>query len=521
MKKFLRLISLLICMALCLQIVGFEAVAVEIGNAIDGFATLADGGIVDSGYCGADEDGKNLSWTLSEDWVLTISGSGDMKKWSNTAYVPWRNNRESISSVIIESGVTNIGMISFYCCTGLTSVTISDSVTSIGDRAFYGCDGLISIFVDSNNQNYYSSDGILFSKDMKNLIQYPAGSEVTSYYIPDSVTSIGDCAFSGCTNLTSVTIPDSVTYIGNEAFDEYNTGLTDIYCEAESEPAEWSRFWSMDCCATVHWGWKPCLVRPIFEDKIAFEYSISLPGVTEAPKVIFSIEGKELSSTTATKTEDGRWSFTCFDIMPSQLDSEISITVLGSDIEIPSYSVREYCIERLENSEDETYKQLISELLRYGALAKELETGSASDMADVDNILPVKSNVLSYENKFDISDENNVWKGATLVLENTITMRLYYNGDIAPDVSAVTCKQHHTVTVNEAKKFIEITGFTPLDYDEAITAKLGDATITYSVGTYIARMSVNGQPLTQRIVEALQNYGRSAEEYAQSSNQNN
>ena len=70
----------------------------------------------------------------------------------------------------------------FNGCSGLTSVTIPNSVTSIGDYAFSDCSGL------------------------------------TSVTIPNSVTSIGDYAFSGCRDLTSVTIPNSVTSIGNMAF---------------------------------------------------------------------------------------------------------------------------------------------------------------------------------------------------------------------------------------------------------------------------------------------------------------
>jgi hypothetical protein len=85
---------------------------------------------------------------------------------------------------------------------------------------------LTAIEVASDNVTFYSLDGVLFSKD-KNLIQYPAGKQETSYAIPNSVTSIGNYAFYGCTGLTEVTIPNSVTSIGNYAF--YGcTGLTEV-----------------------------------------------------------------------------------------------------------------------------------------------------------------------------------------------------------------------------------------------------------------------------------------------------
>ena len=71
----------------------------------------------------------------------------------------------------------------------LTSITIPENITSISRCAFSGCDGL------------------------------------TSITIPDSVTSIGSSAFENCSGLTSIVIPDSVTSIDHWAF-QYCTGLT-------------------------------------------------------------------------------------------------------------------------------------------------------------------------------------------------------------------------------------------------------------------------------------------------------
>ena len=82
------------------------------------------------------------------------------------------------------------------------------------------------ITVDALNSVYSSVDGVLFNKSQTTLIQYPGG-KAGSYTIPNSVTSIGDCAFDGCTSLTSVTIPNSVTSIGDCAFD-YCTSLTSV-----------------------------------------------------------------------------------------------------------------------------------------------------------------------------------------------------------------------------------------------------------------------------------------------------
>lgn len=118
-----------------------------------------------------------------------------------------------LTSVTIPNSVTNIGR-AFRYCSGLSSVVIPERVTSIAKGAFFGCHNFTSFFVDSNNQFYSSTNGLLLSKDGKTLIE-GINCDTT---IPDGVISIGDSAFCGCINLTSVVIPDSVTSIEFEAF---------------------------------------------------------------------------------------------------------------------------------------------------------------------------------------------------------------------------------------------------------------------------------------------------------------
>jgi len=132
----------------------------------------------------------------------------------------------SLININIPNNVTSIDDKVFYGCTSLTNVTIGNGVTSIGKEVFEGCTSLTVIDVATANQNYSSSQGVLYNKDKTILIKCPI-QKAGALTIPNSVTSIGDKVFYGCTGLTSITVGNGVTSIGEEAF--YGcTGLTNI-----------------------------------------------------------------------------------------------------------------------------------------------------------------------------------------------------------------------------------------------------------------------------------------------------
>ena len=142
----------------------------------------------------------------------------------------------SLTSITIPDSVTSIGGYAFDGCTLLTSITIPDSVTTIGWSAFSGCLFTKETFInnsslDAETNNYWGAsiydiiqeDGLCIN----GTIAVDCRDKATSVTIPDSVTEIGNNAFSYCTSLTSITIPDSVTSIGSSAF-SYCTSLTSI-----------------------------------------------------------------------------------------------------------------------------------------------------------------------------------------------------------------------------------------------------------------------------------------------------
>ena len=158
----------------------------------------------------------NITWTLSNNGVLTISGNGPMNNYrQSTTYdsstAPWG---ATATSVVIGQGVTSIGSYAFCGCTSLTSVTIPDSITSISSYAFFKCSSLTSVMIPDN----VTSIG---------MDAFAGCSSLTSVTIPDSVTSMGTYVFSGCTNLTNVELSENITSIGQGAFDNCSS-LTSV-----------------------------------------------------------------------------------------------------------------------------------------------------------------------------------------------------------------------------------------------------------------------------------------------------
>ena len=131
-------------------------------------------------------------------------------------------------SVTIPNSVISIDSGTFYGCSGLTSITIGNSVTSIGDSAFSDCSGLKGVYI-TDIEKWCK---ISFKNDVSNPLYYAHNlylnnKLVTDLVIPESVTSIGAYAFSGCNGITNITIPESVTFIGYRAF--YNcSGLKGV-----------------------------------------------------------------------------------------------------------------------------------------------------------------------------------------------------------------------------------------------------------------------------------------------------
>lgn len=192
--------------------------------------------------------GENLTWILSDNGTLTISGTGEMESyqygtppWKGDIFNPSNENVKKIEEIIIESGVTTIGDYAFSGLTNVKTIHIPETVTSIGVQAFGKCDNLTKIFipesvaeikpaafsewssqlvVHGNNNNYIFEDGCLYSKDKSILHTYFGNKEYTSFAVPDNVIKIENYAFENNNTLTNLKLSDSVTSIGEYAFSQ-------------------------------------------------------------------------------------------------------------------------------------------------------------------------------------------------------------------------------------------------------------------------------------------------------------
>ena len=170
-------------------------VSVYAKESLDNSLTLMSDTVISSGKCG-----ENLTWSLDDNGVLTISGTGSM--WDltlgagdgvTTHDCPWENDKDKITKVVFTENVTSVGNWAFYYCENLESVILSDNIDTLGDGCFMQCTALKNVKLTENIES----------------IGYGAFSYCTSLsevVIPASLTSLEGDIWWGCTSLKSVTI---------------------------------------------------------------------------------------------------------------------------------------------------------------------------------------------------------------------------------------------------------------------------------------------------------------------------
>lgn len=161
-----------------------------------------------SGNCGIN-GASNAKWTLTgsdNSLTLTISGTGDTDGYSEDI-LPWKNYKDKIKSVVVESGIVSLGEFIFCELSNLTSVSLCEGISLIENGSFANCSSLSSLEIPSSVETIgtYAFEGC---------------SSLSAVTIPSGMTEIREGTFSGCSSLSAVTIPASVTKFGESSFED-------------------------------------------------------------------------------------------------------------------------------------------------------------------------------------------------------------------------------------------------------------------------------------------------------------
>lgn len=171
---------------------------------------------------------------------LTLEAGSRLVTLSEGAFY----NCYALPSFTVPTSITSIGKHAFYNCYGLKELAFAPNGESLtlGEDAFYGCNGftkielpayisevpaffancsaLTEIVVSEDNPYFTSMDGVLFNKEMTEILFFPKGKS-GEYKLPATVTTIGNGIFMGITGLTKLELPNSLEVIGDEAFKNF------------------------------------------------------------------------------------------------------------------------------------------------------------------------------------------------------------------------------------------------------------------------------------------------------------
>lgn len=274
---------------------------------LDVYAVYADEtrkllGSVDYDYGVTVSDKNMFAYSENDDGTVTITGGNivtpkleipaelEGKKVSAIGMNAFTGNNV-ITDLVIPEGVTTLNWYSFNTCENLETVTLPDSLEFIDSWAFERCSKLKTINVPANvtringgafaqnssmtsitcdpaNKNYVSVNGVLFTKDMKELVAYPGGIQ-GGYTVPATVNHIGDAAFYGALGLDSVTILGNLDFIGFEAFAECSK-LTDV---AIRDGVNYVGYWAFRGCDGIKTLTVPQSVTNIGNQAFGFAYA--------------------------------------------------------------------------------------------------------------------------------------------------------------------------------------------------------------------------------------------------------
>lgn len=236
----------------------------------DGTITITGGTIVTPKLkIPAELDGKKVS-AIGNSAFLFQSFITDLVIPEGVKSLDWYcfNTCENLETVTLPDSLEFIDSWAFERCSRLKTINVPANVTRINGGAFAQNSSMTSITCDPANKNYVSVNGVLFTKDMKELVAYPGGIQ-GGYTVPATVNHIGDAAFYGALGLDSVTILGNLDFIGFEAFAECSK-LTDV---AIRDGVNYVGYWAFRGCDGIKTLTVPQSVTNIGNQAFGFAYA--------------------------------------------------------------------------------------------------------------------------------------------------------------------------------------------------------------------------------------------------------
>jgi len=255
--------------------------------------------IIAPGVVASGKWGDNLTWTLDNENILTISGTGLMSPATlptevtreakqvvinegitsicDDAFYGWHGMKEisipasvtlignnafrdsGLETVTIPNTVTHLGDSLFEGCSQLTSVTLPSGLTAVPTDCFYRCRNLTGVFLPASvstigNGAFQDSGltGITLPSGVSTIGDYAFSNcrSLTAIDLPEGLSTIGRSAFSGCTALADITLPGTLSTLGDSAF--YGTAITEIAIPSGVTELEMGTFSNCPNLATVY-----------------------------------------------------------------------------------------------------------------------------------------------------------------------------------------------------------------------------------------------------------------------------
>ena len=192
---------------------------------------------------------------------------------------------ESLEEAILPDSVEILDISAFADCYSLRTVRFGKNLSFVGEGTFFCCYDLHGITVDEKNESFISLDGVLYSKDLTEIVWCPISK--TEISMPESVTIIGPSAFSECSNIKNLSIPENVTLIGNAAYE--GCSITDLVIPDSVTEVGMAAFAHISSLKSVTFGsGLKKIPGLLFEGCGSLTYLMIPDGVTEIGKRAFN-----------------------------------------------------------------------------------------------------------------------------------------------------------------------------------------------------------------------------------------